>query len=266
MNRYETLFASCQENKRIAFIPFVMLGDPSFEDSLDIIRTLIDAGADALELGIPFSDPVADGPVIQAAAIRALSNGMNTTKSLELINQIRNEFSDIPMGLLLYANLVYRPGIDVFYQRCAQAGVDSVLIADVPIRESQPFDKAAKEMSIDSVHILPPNVDDNVVQKVAEKSCGYTYVLGRAGVTGTDKVAQMPAQTTLNKLQQFGAPPAVLGFGVSLPKHVHEAKASGFQGVISGSATVKLIEQYQDDNVEMKKQLTEFVQRMVAET
>ncbi|PWK50104.1 tryptophan synthase subunit alpha [Pleionea mediterranea] len=266
MSRYESLFRQCDQQKRIAFIPFVMLGDPDFDTSIDIIKTLVEAGADALELGIPFSDPVADGPVIQTAAIRALSSNMTTTRSFEILARVRELFPDIPIGLLLYSNLVYRKGIEAFYKQCATDQIDSVLIADVPLRESTLFDGIANKHGVESVHILPPNPGEKTLQQVAKLSKGYTYVLGRAGVTGAGIAAKMPSQDIMQKLTQYNAAPPVMGFGISKPEQVTEAKAHGFKGAISGSAVVNIIENNLSNKTKMLSELALFVERMKAAT
>ncbi len=176
-------------------MPFVTMGDPGLELSFDIIKTLIDAGADALELGIPFSDPIADGPVIQNANIRALAAGVTPAQCFELIGRIRQYNKDIPIGLLLYSNLVMARGIDSFYQQAQQAGVDSILIADVPLHESKLFRNAAMKHDIAPIFIAPPNITDDSLRELASYGRGYTYLLSRAGVTGTETQATMPAST-----------------------------------------------------------------------
>lgn len=266
MERYQSLFAQCRENNSIAFIPFVMLGDPDLETSYQIITTLIDSGADALELGIPFSDPVADGPTIQAAAIRALQADVTPKQCFELLQRVRAYAPSIPIGLLLYSNLVYRDGIEHFYQRCRTADIDSLLIADVPMRETNVFDEYALQNRIAPVHILPPTPSEKTLMTVAKRSRGYTYVLGRAGVTGTESQAVMPSNETMQALTDYQAAPPVMGFGISSPDHVMQAKAHGFSGVISGSAVVKIIEEYRQDPSSMCQALKTFVQQMKAAT
>ncbi|MGL5673707.1 MAG: tryptophan synthase subunit alpha, partial [Plesiomonas shigelloides] len=159
MSRYQTLFQTLGERHEGAFVPFVTLGDPNREQSLAIIDTLIAAGADALELGFPFSDPSADGPTIQGASLRALQSGITPTQCFAMLSEIRARHPQIPIGLLMYANLVYARGIDAFYAACVQSGVDSVLIADVPVEESLPFRVAAQAHSIETIFICPPNAN-----------------------------------------------------------------------------------------------------------
>lgn len=247
MGRYEQLFARLNVHKEGAFIPFVVIGDPTLDDSLDIIRALIDGGADALELGIPFSDPVADGPVIQSAGIRALAAGITPADCWAGLAQIRSEAPDIPIGLLVYANLVTAPGVEQFYAQAAGAGVDSVLVVDVPVFESQPFVRAALGAGVDPVFIAPSDADDALLEMIAERTCGYTYVLTRVGVTGTRDELHLSQNDLFSRLKRFGAEPPVVGFGISAPNHVQAALDAGAAGAISGSAVVRLVEEHEGE-------------------
>lgn len=262
--RYDRLFSELKGKNEGAFIPFVTLGDPDAGTSLEIIRTLIRSGADALELGFAFSDPVADGPVIQAAGGRALAAGVTPGGSFEIIGAVRKEFPEIPIGLLVYANLVINKGIEDFYTRAEAAGVDSVLVADAPTVESELFRRAATARGIAHIHIVPPNADAQTLRGIAATGGGYTYYLGRAGVTGADKEMAKPAREKIKMLKDAGAPPIVVGFGISSPKHVEAALKSGADGVISGSAVVKIIENNLDDRKEMLDGLAGFVSTMKA--
>jgi tryptophan synthase alpha chain len=270
--RYQQTFAQLKEKNQGAFIPFVTIGDPNLEQSFEIIKALIDAGADALELGIPFSDPSADGITIQRAALRALNSGVDTDACLDVLAKVRAYAANIPIGLLLYGNLVFARGIDTFYKDMAAVGVDSVLIADLPLRESAPFREAAVKYAIAPIFIAPPNGSDEILKQVAQYSQGYTYVLSRAGVTGvdvptdssTDKAS--PAHYLVAALKANNAAPAVIGFGISRPEQVKAALLTGAAGAISGSAVVKLIESNLNDNQAMLNALTSFVQEMKAAT
>jgi tryptophan synthase alpha chain len=224
------------------------------------------AGIDILELGIPFSDPSADGPTIQGANLRALNANTTPDVCFDLIYQVRQQHPDLPIGLLVYANLVYARSIDQFYQRCQQAGVDSVLIADVPVGESQPFVQAAEKYGIDPIFIAPPTSDEETLKSVASLGKGYTYLLSRSGVTGVETKAKMPIHTHLEILKKYQAPPALLGFGISEPEQVKQAIAAGADGVISGSAVVKIIESHLDEPAVMLEQLKTFVAAMKAAT
>ncbi|MFJ5356162.1 tryptophan synthase subunit alpha [Pectobacterium sp. CHL-2024] len=266
MERYQQLFNRLSEKKEGAFVPFVTLGDPSPEQSLKIIDTLIAAGADALELGVPFSDPLADGPTIQDANLRAFAAGVTPDQCFEMLATIRQKYPEIPIGLLMYANLVFSNGIDEFYQRCAQVGVDSVLVADVPVVESAPFRAAALRHDIAPIFICPPNADDELLREIASYGRGYTYLVSRAGVTGAEKRAQLPLNHLVAKLNAYHAAPPLQGFGISDPAQVRETLASGAAGAISGSAIVRIIEKNLNQPDVMLSELHAFVSEMKAAT
>jgi tryptophan synthase alpha chain len=270
--RYIDSFAKLSDKNEGAFIPFVTIGDPNAEQSLAIIKTLIDSGADALELGIPFSDPSADGITIQEAGKRSLATGVNTDICIDILKQVREYAPQIPIGLLLYGNLVFARGIEKFYRDMGAAGVDSVLIADLPIRESERFRTAALAANVAPIFIAPPNAGDDTLREVASFSHGYTYVLSRAGVTGVDVVEKDSTSTssTANELiaalKKYDAAPTVIGFGISQPQQVRDALSSGAQGAISGSAVVRIIENNLDDYDAMLVALAEFIKAMKAAT
>ncbi|XWJ90021.1 tryptophan synthase subunit alpha [Phytobacter ursingii] len=266
MERYETLFKQLKERKEGAFVPFVTLGDPSPEQSLKIIDTLIEAGADALELGIPFSDPLADGPTIQNATLRAFAAGVTPSQCFEMLAAIRQKHPTIPIGLLMYANLVFSRGIDEFYAQCEKAGVDSVLVADVPVEESAPFRQAALRHNVAPIFICPPNADDELLRQIASHGRGYTYLLSRAGVTGAENRAALPLHHLVEKLTEYNAAPPLQGFGISAPEQVTAAIDAGAAGAISGSAIVKIIEKNVDKPAVMLDELGAFVRARKAGT
>ena len=262
IDRYAQMFESLNSKNQGAFVPFVMLGDPDKDTSFNIIKALVEGGADALELGIPYSDPIADGPTIQQASIRALGTGIRPLDCFDIIAQIREAYPNIPIGLLLYSNLVIKPGAEKFYQDAANAGVDSILIADVPLREADRFMAVAKQCGIKQILIAPPNASDDTLAEIGQKSQGYTYLLGRAGVTGAETAVSIPAGELIDKLTKFQVAPPLLGFGISTPEQVSEAIKSGAAGAISGSATVNIIAAYLEQPEVMLQKLKEFVQQM----
>lgn len=266
MDRYSALFDRLAAKNQGAFVPFVTIGDPTPELSKEVILALIAGGADALELGIPFSDPLADGPTIQGANLRALNANTTVQKCFDIIAEVRNECPELPIGLLMYANLVFANGIESFYERCQKAGVDSVLVADVPTNESKDFVAAAEKFGIKPIFIAPPTASDETLKTVAELGSGYTYLLSRSGVTGTETKANMPVHEQLDKLAAFKAPPCLLGFGISAPEQVKAALESGAAGAISGSAVVKIIETHHKEPETMLSKLTTFTQQMKAAT
>ena len=241
MDRYETMFKRHEQGNEGAFVPFVMLGDPDLERCEEIIDVLVSSGADALELGIPFSDPIADGPVIQEAAQRALAQGGTPGGCFELLATVRQKYADLPVGLLVYADLVFHNGIETFYRRCAQAGVDSVLVADVPVLEASPFVDAARGQGVAPVLIAPPNASRDVLEHISRLGGGYTYTVTRAGVTGVRDELSGESKKQIELLAALDAPPPVLGFGISTPAHVRAALELGARGAISGSAIVRRV-------------------------
>ena len=241
MNRYQTMFEVLAARREGAFGAFVMLGDPDLETSADILDALVEGGADMLELGIPFSDPVADGPVIEAAAVRALGQGVTPADCFALLKDFRTRHPDVPVGLLTYANIVIARGRDAFYAAAVDAGVDSVLVADVPMFEAAPYLTAARAVGVAPVLIAAPNTPEATLRRVAQEGAGYTYCVARAGVTGADEEVRFGHSQLLGTLRAFAAPPPVFGFGISRPDHVVAALAAGAAGVISGSAIVRLV-------------------------
>jgi tryptophan synthase alpha chain len=237
MGRYESMFA----RNRGVFGAFVMLGDPDPETSAAILDELVEGGADMIEVGIPFSDPVADGPVIQAAAVRALAAGVRTADCFALIRGFRSRHPDVPVGILTYANLVLARGRDAFYRAAAAAGADGVLVADVPVIEAGPYAAAARAAGIAPTLIAAANTPAERLAKIAALGEGYTYCVARSGVTGADARVRFDHETMLAVLREAGAPPPVFGFGISRPEHVRAALDAGAAGVISGSAIVDLV-------------------------
>ncbi|QPQ54344.1 tryptophan synthase subunit alpha [Allosphingosinicella flava] len=247
MSRYATMFARAAAEERCAFGAFVMLGDPDLDASAAILDALARSGADMLEVGIPFSDPVADGPVIQAAADRALRRGVRPGDCLDLLKGFRARHPDVPVGILTYANILFARGKEDFYRRAAKAGVDSVLVADIPAAEAEPFSDAARAEGIAPILIAAPNTPDGTLEKIARLSDGYTYCVARSGVTGAGQSIALNHRALFDRLEALGAPPPVLGFGLSRPDHVTAARSEGAAGVICGSALIARIAESPDD-------------------
>jgi tryptophan synthase alpha chain len=266
MNRYHKMFEKLAKNNEHAFIPFVTIGDPNKEKSFDVVKTLVSSGADALELGIPFSDPLADGPAIQNSTVRALRSGVNLKFCFSIIKEVRNEYPSLPIGLLMYSNLIFANGIELFYKVCHDAGVDSVLIADVPVNESSEFHDKALDNDVLPVYICPPNISDKNLKIVASKSFGYIYLLSRPGVTGVEINANMPTKHIIKRLKELKSSPPILGFGISKPAQVREAINAGSRGAISGSAIARIIEEYENDDDLMHLNLSDFVRSMKEST
>jgi tryptophan synthase alpha chain len=253
MSRYAAMFERLGGEG--AFGAFMMLGDPDLETSAGVLHQAVDAGADMIEVGIPFSDPVADGPVIQAAAQRALAAGVRVGDCLDLIAALRSHHTDVPIGILTYANIVAaRTG---FMRDAAEAGADSLLIADVPSLEADPFARKMEQGGIEPVLIAAANTPDATVQRIARLSKAYIYCVSRAGITGTHAGGHFDSRL-IGRLQAAGAPPAVFGFGISKPEHVRSAVSAGARGVICGSAIV--------EKVGLGEDVTELIRSLKAAT
>lgn len=238
-NRYADMFARLGNSG--AFGAFLMLGDPDFATCATLLDACANGGADMIEVGIPFSDPVADGPVIQEAAIRALGKGARVDDAFRQIAEFRARWPDVPIGILTYANLLAARGEARFMADAVAAGADSILIADVPSLEAEPYAACAREAGIDLVMIAAPNTPPAVIERIAALSSGYTYCVARGGVTGTRDALALDHDALFATIAEKGAPPPVLGFGISTPDHVAQALAAGAKGVISGSAIVRLV-------------------------
>lgn len=235
MSRYAAMFDRL--NSEGAFGGFLMLGDPDLQTSAHLLDALVEGGADMIEVGIPFSDPIADGPVIQAAAQRALAAGVRVGDCFDLIAGFRERHPQVPVGILTYANLVMaRAG---FMRDAAEVGADSLLIADVPTLEAEPFAREMQQSGVEPVLIAAANTPEPALQRVASLSKAYTYCVSRAGITGTHAGGQFDS-SVIDRLRKAGAPPPIFGFGISRPEHVGAALEAGARGVICGSAIVNL--------------------------
>ena len=241
MSRYATMFERL--NGEGAFGAFLMLGDPDFHTGAALLDALVEGGADMIEVGIPFSDPVADGPVIQAAAQRALAAGVRVGDCLELLASFRVRHPTVPVGILTYANIVVAR--DGFMRDAAEAGADSLLIADLPALEAEPFVRQMEQAGIEPVLIAAANTPGPTLERIADLSQAYTYCVSRAGITGTHAGGQFDAGL-IARVKAAGAPPPIFGFGISKPEHVRAALAAGAKGVICGSAIVDLVSRRED--------------------
>ncbi len=247
MRTYSQVFT---ELERAALIPFFVIGDPDFDTSLEVVKTAIDSGADILELGIPFSDPIADGPTIQKADIRSLRSGMNVSRGLEFIRAVKG-YKDIPIGLLMYYNLVYQYGTEKFFRDFHAAGVNSVLVADLSIDDADEIVAPAKSVGLDTVFMVTPNTDAQRMKLIASKTTGFIYTVSVFGVTGSrDRLSDM-VEDLVHKLKALTSVPVCVGFGISKPEHAVAVASAGADGVIIGSKIVQLIENNLGDREKM---------------
>ncbi len=240
MASYKETFNELKNKKEGALAAFAVIGDPDYKTSLEIVKKIIDSGADILELGLPFSDPIADGPTIQAADIRALKSGINTDMAFEFIKEIRKYNEKIPVGLLVYANLILQRGIEKFYKDAADSGVNSVLAADVPMEEADEYITAAKNNNIDTVFIISPLTSDERIKKIAGNITGFVYAVSRLGVTGAKSNLENSTLELIKRIRKHTEKPLCVGFGISRPEHVKAVINAGADGAIVGSAIVDL--------------------------
>jgi tryptophan synthase alpha chain len=234
MSRYSAKFDELGQEAALG--AFIMLGVPDLRSSAKLLDALVVGGADMIEVGIPFSDPVADGPIIQAAALHALNAGVRVADCFDLIAGFRARHPNVPVGILTYANLVVaRPG---FMHDAVSAGADSLLIADIPALEADPYVLQMEQAGIEPVLIAAANTPDSTLARIASMSKAYTYCVSRPGITGTHAGGRFDSRLT-KRLCGLGAPPPVFGFGISKVEHVRAALSAGAKGVICGSAIVE---------------------------
>ncbi len=251
MSRIKNAF----DNKK-AFIAFLTAGDPDFETSLANFRAVIEAGADLIEVGIPFSDPIAEGPVIQEADIRALASGMTTDKVFELVKELRKDY-DLPIVFMTYANPVYHYGADKFFKNASEAGADGIIIPDCPYEERHEFDEIAAGYGMDFISMIAPTSEDRI-KMIASQAKGFLYVVSSLGVTGVRSEITTDLDTIIKLIKESTDTPAAIGFGISTPAQA-EKMSKVADGVIVGSAMVRIVAEYGKDAPE---KLSEYVKSM----
>ncbi|MCE3235124.1 MAG: tryptophan synthase, alpha subunit [Vampirovibrio sp.] len=242
-NRYARMFSQLGEDTSKAFIPFTILGWPDRDTSLQMIKTMINSGAHALELGLAFSDPMADGVIIQEADKETLANGFKVKDALALLKEIRRYNDEIPIGLLVYYNMVLARGIDRFFQELGEAGVDGVLIADLPVENMQEVAEAAKANHIQLICIVSPLTTNERLQKISEYAGGFLYVVSRLGITGVEENFDASLRDLMTRLKSHTQLPLCVGFGISKPEHAQQMIQAGADGVIIGSRIIQMVKE-----------------------
>jgi tryptophan synthase alpha chain len=228
-------------NNGKAFIGFVTGGDPSMAKSEEFILEIVRGGADLVEIGIPFSDPIAEGPVIQEANIRALSAGATVDRIFDLVASVRKK-TEVPLVFLTYLNPVHNYGYNRFFQRCAELGVDGIIIPDLPYDEKGELDEVAAGFGVDVISLIAPTSEQRIKQ-IAQEATGFVYVVSSMGVTGTRSEIKTDLNAILEVVRESTFIPTAVGFGINTPEQASEiAKIS--DGVIVGSAIVKIIEKH----------------------
>jgi tryptophan synthase alpha chain len=246
MKTYKQVFSELKKKNQVALIPFFVIGDPDFDTSIAIVKTAIEAGADILELGIPFSDPIADGPTIQKADVRAMAGGMNVRKALEFVREVKR-FRDVPIGLLMYYNLVYQYGTKKFCSDFHQAGVNSILVADLSIDDADEIAGPAVSAGLDTVFMVTPNTPPERMKQIAARTTGFIYTVSVLGVTGSRE-----------KLSET----VCVGFGISKAEHAAAIARAGADGIIIGSKIVELIEDNLGNIEKMRAEISAFLREV----
>jgi tryptophan synthase alpha chain len=241
MSRIAQAFSRAREQNRAAFVAYLCAGDPDFNTSLAACRALLEHGVDVLELGVPFSDPLADGLTNQLAAQRALEGGMTAARVFELVKKIR-EFSEVPVVFYTYYNLVFSNGIEAYVKAAKAAGVDGMLVLDLPPEEGAEFSAAARAQGIDSVCIVAPTTPEARIAKIAAVATGFIYYVSREGVTGVRDQVAVGIPEAVARIRAHTALPIAVGFGIGTRAQVAEVAAQA-DGVVVGSALVNIIKE-----------------------
>ena len=244
------------ENKK-AFIPFITCGDPDLETTEALVCALEEAGASLIELGIPFSDPTAEGPVIQGANIRALSGGVTTDKIFQMVERIRRR-TQIPLVFMTYANVVFSYGTERFIRRASQIGMDGLILPDVPFEEKEEFDSVCRNYGLDLISLIAPTSLERI-RNIAKEASGFVYCVSSLGVTGTRESITTDVKAMVDQVRANTSIPCAVGFGISTPEQAGQIGAL-CDGVIVGSAIVKLCGQYGRSCVPY---VAEYVEEMV---
>lgn len=239
-----------------AFIPFITCGDPDLDTTKEIVLSMAANGADLIELGIPFSDPTAEGPVIQGANLRALTGGVTTDKIFDMVRQLRQDIS-IPMVFMTYANVVFSYGADKFISTCAEIGIDGLILPDLPFEEKEEFDDICLKYGVDLISLIAPT-SANRIAMIARKAQGFIYIVSSLGVTGVRSEIKTDIPSLVKLVRENASVPCAVGFGISTPEQAAKM-ASVSDGAIVGSAIVKLIAQYGKDAA---KPVGEYVKNM----
>ncbi len=260
-NRLEKRFAELKAANRPALVTFITAGDPTPEISTDILANLAGAGADVIELGMPFSDPMADGPAIQLANQRALAAGMTLSKTLDQVATFRQQDQHTPIILMGYYNPIYHYGVKAFLQRAAEAGVDGLIIVDLPHEEDDELCHPARAHGIDWIRLITPTTDRQRLTKVLKNASGFLYYVSIAGITGTASAQQADVKAALARIREQTSLPVAVGFGIKTTEHVN-ATGQFADGVVVGSAIVDIIHrchETQQSSAKTVKQVSNFV-------
>ena len=247
MSNIKFAFEKAKSEGCKAFIPFITAGDPHIEATEEFIYALEKAGSTIIELGVPFSDPVADGPVIQEANLRAMANGIHINKIFDMVERVRKN-TQIPLIYLMYANTIHYYGIQRFFEKCKAVGVDGVIVPDIPMEEREEFDAFARANDVDFIALVAPTSKGRT-EVICEKASGFLYCASSLGVTGTRERIHTNLSEMFTEIKKYSIIPTALDFDISNPEQALEIKEYT-DGIIVGSAMVKVIEQYGEESAE----------------
>lgn len=261
MSRLQACFSALQEQQRRALIPFITAGDPQPDWTTDILHALVDAGADVLEVGVPFSDPMADGPVIQLADERALKHGVTLRDILAMVAQFRETNQHTPIVLMGYLNPIELYGYDAFARDAAAAGVDAVLTVDLPPEAAAPLRQVLQTAAIDTVFLIAPTTSEQRIARICEHASGYLYYVSLKGVTGAGNLNVDEVGQRLETIRKITGLPIAVGFGIKDAESA-AAVAGIADGVVVGSALVNRIAEHQLDKAKLLAAVTELTQSL----
>lgn len=263
MKRIQRTFSQLKEKQEGGLIAYVTAGDPHPSYTPEIVEALVTGGADIIELGIPFSDPIADGPTIQTATVRALKSGTTPKKVLDITEKIR-EKTDIPIVLLTYYNPIFKMGVETFFDSAQTSGVDGIIVPDLPIEEAEEYKKAAQKHEIDTIFLAAPSTSLTRLQKIIEYTSGFLYLVSMFGVTGARNKLQKKTVKLIQRTVPIldGKVPLAVGFGISKPEHVEGVIQSGADAAIVGSGFVEIVEKEHQNKEKMLKDLTEYAHQL----
>lgn len=263
MSRINQKFEELRSKNQKGLITYIMAGYPSEKDTLSIVRGLIKGGADIIELGFPFSDPLADGPIIQNASMIALEKGIKIKKFFSMVKKIRNE-TDIPLVIMTYANILYHYGYQRFISEAKKVGIDGFILPDMSIEESDEYVKIAKKYDMDTIFLISPNTSNQRVKDIAKATSGFLYLVAVYGTTGVKTDIKNYTIKALKNTKKITKIPVGIGFGVSTPDDVRKYVSIGADAVIVGSALLKLIENTKSKDLEGK--IDEFTKKLKRST
>jgi tryptophan synthase alpha chain len=238
MSRIEQTFKRTRGERRPALIPFITAGDPDLQTTEDLVLKMAESGADIIELGVPFSDPLADGPTIQASSMRALKSGTSLMKIFQMVERLNKV--DTPLVLMTYFNPVLKYGLKEFSVDCRRCGIDGVIIPDLPPEEAAPWVKEARIVDLDTIFLTAPTSPPERIRSVNQRSRGFVYHVSAAGVTGTRKELPETLESDVRRVKENAEKPVAVGFGISTPKQAKEAGRFA-DGIIVGSAIVRIM-------------------------